>query len=157
MSSDYTHQAAATKKFGIVFRSKLEAAWAYAFSELKDVNWDYVDSPWHDFVIHAPWGEARIEVKPIGEQFFLQAIERIPIGETLFIVQGEPVSNGESYVQSEADVRCVLRRDDEYLLAASWDCFEPTVLQAMWFAAHSSPIAKIDPIYISQLRYELGK
>lgn len=111
----YTHQAKATKLFGVEFRSKLEATWAYALADMrmhdKPLEWDYVDSPWHDFVLHCPWGKAYIEIKPAGKQFLCQALLRMPVGETLFVFQGEPTDVDEYW--SSNVITCAKRCDEE--------------------------------------------
>jgi hypothetical protein len=84
----YTHQAKATKKFGITFRSKLEAQWAYFFDSCGD-DWNYVDSPWHDFVVSG----LLVEVKPNSKSLFDIALHRaIENGWTdrLIIAMGAP-------------------------------------------------------------------
>lgn len=80
----YTHQGAATVAFGIEFRSKLEAEWAYWLTE-QNIKWDYVDSPWHDFRIGD--GYMPFEVKPQSIEFLRDALDRIPASdESLFVI-----------------------------------------------------------------------
>lgn len=85
MKSGYTHQAKATKQFGIEFRSKLEAQWAYYFND-QGVDWDYADSPWFDFTIEG----TRVEVKPDALNMFFDAIARVPYGSTCVVCLGSP-------------------------------------------------------------------
>lgn len=138
--SEYKYQAKATKEFGVTFRSKLEATWAYAIKELKEVEWDYVDSDWHDFVIHAPWGDARVEVKPVGSGFWKEAVKRIPDKETLFIVQGEPAGERLDWsIETQCPVSCIYRTS-ESISTVAWSCFDIAMLEAMWHGARSWPI-----------------
>lgn len=68
----YVSQGIATDAFGIVFRSKLEAQWAYEFTK-NSQQWEYADSPWHDFVLDS---ECHLEIKPLGFGFVEDAIKR---------------------------------------------------------------------------------
>lgn len=97
--SDYLYQAQATRDFGIEFRSKLEAQWAYAFDHIKGALWDYTDGAWHDFSLDLEDAilpvnplirQVLIEIKPVGEKFLGAAVKRIPVGQSLIIIQGEP-------------------------------------------------------------------
>ena len=67
----YKYQAKATRAFGIEFRSKLEAQWAYRFTEDR-IEWEYADCEWYDFAIDG----CHIEIKPKGIDFALIAIKR---------------------------------------------------------------------------------
>ena len=71
----YTHQAKATKAFGVEFRSKLEAQWAYEFTNIGGPfsNWSYADSSWHDFKLD---DNKHVEIKPLGYGFMLDALSR---------------------------------------------------------------------------------
>jgi len=67
----YEYQAKATRQFGIEFRSKLEAQWAYEMTK-KKIEWEYADSPWHDFKC----GKKHVEIKPKHPDFMIKAAER---------------------------------------------------------------------------------
>lgn len=68
----YQYQAKATEEFGVEFRSKLEAQWAYALTD-KGIPWEYADSSWFDFTVRDNF---QVEVKPLGAKFLEQAIRR---------------------------------------------------------------------------------
>ena len=136
----YEYQAKATKRFGITFRSKLEAQWAYALSALTEVKWDYVDSDWHDFVIRAPWGDAHLEIKPEGPQFWSDAVLRIPLGASAFVIQGEPLESFDWTVETGAPICCVYHGTPNHYATVSWRCLQIQVLQPMWHGARSYPV-----------------
>lgn len=152
MSGIYKHQAQATEKFGITFRSKLEATWAFAFSEMKmhdkPILWDYVDNEWYDFVIHAPWGDAMIEIKPCGPEFVKQAIERMPDGATLMILQGEPRSVGENWAELREHFICALRHGNSASLA-KYPSFDICWLEGATHAVRAFPFYDPDVIKIN--------
>lgn len=92
----YSYQAKATRAFGVTFRSKLEAMWAYEYARGKQ-EWEYVDASWFDFRV----GGVPVEIKPQIAEFVEDAISRAwphrsewtPVGEKLgcfLIVLGEP-------------------------------------------------------------------
>lgn len=138
--SGYTHQAKATREFGIEFRSKLEASWAYALNAMRPaIPWDYVDSPWHDFVLHMPGADWRLEIKPVGNEFVLPAIERMPADETVFVVQGEPGAVEDASVKTAANVLCIWRVSEAFV-CSRWDKLECSLLQEMWYATHAWPV-----------------
>jgi len=99
--AQYVSQGIATKAFGVTFRSKLEAQWAYYLTENK-LPWDYADSEWHDFLLE---GCCHLEVKPRGLDFLLDALERAwPHKDawhdkTMLFVLGEPESSVWCVVQ----------------------------------------------------------
>jgi hypothetical protein len=88
----YKSQGIATEKFGIVFRSKLEAKWAYEFNNSKTA-WEYADFPWYDFLLEEGW---HVEIKPIGIDFLESALKRaFPhrnewFGNKFVVFMGEP-------------------------------------------------------------------
>lgn len=83
--SGYKFQAKATTEFGIEFRSKLEAQWAYYFQS-RGLDWQYADHAWYDFIVNG----INIEVKPYAEGMLFRAAERVPENEILVIVFGYP-------------------------------------------------------------------
>lgn len=89
-NNNYFSQGVATEKFGIVFRSKLEAEWAYYFNNYNH-DWIYEDKSFCDFSIGN--GKVKIEIKPISYRFletaFLKYIES-DTEETLIIHCGSP-------------------------------------------------------------------
>jgi hypothetical protein len=143
--SEYKYQAKATREFGIEFRSKLEATWAYALAKLKHrdetpLRWDYVDSPWHDFVLHLSWGDAKVEIKPVGDPFMYEAILRMPDDEVLFIAQGQPGKVSGFWVEGVWPI-CVHRFGKLAFLinAASVHEFRLDHMEAMSHAARGWP------------------
>lgn len=89
----YTHQAKATRAFGIEFRSKLEAQWAYELERLYPGEWSYADQSAIDFTVSTPEGCIPIEVKPKGDSFMEQAIlraEKLLRSEYFVLLCGEP-------------------------------------------------------------------
>ena len=96
----YISQGIATRAFGVTFRSKLEATWAYHFTEKKH-TWEYADSPWHDFTIKG----CHIEIKPLGLDFLIDAVARAwPyrsewVDRTMAIFLGEPDCESSCIVQ----------------------------------------------------------
>lgn len=83
--SAYVFQAEATREFGIEFRSKLEAQWAYEFAR-QGWNWEYTDASWHDFSVN----EVFIEIKPDHPALINQAIARVPGGSCWMLIAGDP-------------------------------------------------------------------
>jgi len=86
--SEYQYQAKATRRFGITFRSKLEAEWAYQFTEW-GLDWTYADHAWYDFTIDG----YLIEIKPLDRRFFYQALTRVADNSDqrfLFVICGSP-------------------------------------------------------------------
>ena len=92
MTNAYFCQGNATEKFGIEFRSKLEAEWAYEIDR-QFKEWDYVDSPWHDFLAE----KIPIEIKPVGRKFFDLALSRVSEyaddWQPFLLCQGSPSHN----------------------------------------------------------------
>lgn len=85
VESGYKFQAKATTEFGIEFRSKLEAQWAYYFQS-RGLDWQYADHAWYDFVVNG----IKIEVKPYAEGMLHRAAERVPFREIVVVVFGSP-------------------------------------------------------------------
>ena len=83
--SGYKFQAKATTEFGVEFRSKLEAQWAYHFQS-RELEWQYADHPWYDFTVNG----IKIEIKPLAENMLLNAAKRIPEGEIICCLFGMP-------------------------------------------------------------------
>jgi len=81
----YTHQAQATRAFGVEFRSKLEAQYAYWFQEM-GLEWSYSDSPWHDFIVNG----IHVEIKPFCHGALDSAADRMPHEEKMLILLGSP-------------------------------------------------------------------
>jgi hypothetical protein len=73
--SGYVSQGIATERFGITFRSKLEAVWAESFHENR-FEWTYIDRRWCDFEIRRQEAFIHVEVKPIGASFLWDAVQR---------------------------------------------------------------------------------
>lgn len=148
---NYHHQAKATAEFGIEFRSKLEASWAYAINGL-GVPWEYVDGEWFDFSLELPWSIIHLEVKPIGATFFLEAVKRIPAGETLYVLQGEPRrSASPQTIALNAPIRCVYRHEPSSVIWSQVDMLVIRWLEAMWHSTRSWPARVFHPTPISEL------
>lgn len=81
----YNLRAKPTKRFGVEFRSKLEAKWARWF-DINKLDWDYADKHWYDFVVNG----VKIEIKPATMQHLFQAMGRVPAGDSCLILTGEP-------------------------------------------------------------------
>lgn len=81
----YTHQAQATRAFGVEFRSKLEAQYAYWFQEM-GLEWSYSDSPWHDFNVNG----INVEIKPFCQGALDSAANRMPLEKNMLILLGSP-------------------------------------------------------------------
>jgi len=95
VESGYKFQAKATTEFGIEFRSKLEAQWAYYFQS-RGLDWQYADHAWYDFTVN----EIKIEVKPYAEGMLHRAAERIPNGDIVVVVFGSAPLNFNSRFSS---------------------------------------------------------
>jgi hypothetical protein len=98
--SGYVSQGIATKRYGVTFRSKLEAVWAEAFQECK-TPWTYLDASWTDFEIDLGDRLIHAEIKPQAPSFLFDAVNRAwshsgewhlnPKGErTMMFILGEP-------------------------------------------------------------------
>ena len=126
----YKYQGKATEEFGIHFRSKLEASWAYALNDRQPrLQWEYMDGAWRDFTIVRPWGLMNLEIKPIGPEFAIEAALRVPEGEVLFIARGEPVFS-EDRSQLCNRTTCV-HRHEGVLYTTTFDWFIPETWEAM--------------------------
>jgi hypothetical protein len=73
--SGYVSQGIATERFGVTFRSKLEAVWAESLHE-NGFKWNYLDRSWCDFEVEIEGAAIHVEVKPIGASFLWQAVLR---------------------------------------------------------------------------------
>ena len=101
MKNLYKSQGHATLAFGVTFRSKLEAMWAYEFTS-KKTEWVYTDSPWNDFILE---GCIHVEIKPRGVDFFEQALERAwPNRKEWFTDPGFSDQPGMLFLLGEPDV-----------------------------------------------------
>lgn len=96
----YVSQGIATKRYGVTFRSKLEAVWAETFQACK-TPWTYLDASWADFEIDLGDRLIHVEIKPKAPSFLFDAVNRAwphslhwnknPKGEqTMMFLLGEP-------------------------------------------------------------------
>lgn len=83
----YKYQSQVTKKFGVEFRSKLEAQWAIHFED-QGFSWEYVDKQTHDFEVEG----YRVEIKPLGFSFLRQAVSRLFEDKVYYVCLGSPES-----------------------------------------------------------------
>jgi hypothetical protein len=81
----YLYQAQATRAFGVEFRSKLEAQYAYWFQEM-ELEWSYSDSPWHDFIVNGIY----VEIKPFCQGALDSAAARMPLDKQMIVFCGSP-------------------------------------------------------------------
>jgi len=85
-NNGYRNQGAATSKFGVNFRSRLEAEWAY-WLDLQKCDWTYSDHECFDFVIEG----TKVEIKPLSIHLISEAIRRsVKVKETILVVAGNP-------------------------------------------------------------------